>query len=68
MPIDELPKSDRIEDRRGGLSGIPGGRGLWIGTIVGYADIRTAETTLNTLNGHSGDQLFGLKVFCREPH
>ena len=32
---DELPKSDRIEDRRGGLSGIPGGRGgLGIGTIV----------------------------------
>jgi hypothetical protein len=27
MRIDELPKSDRIEDRRGGLSGIPGGRG-----------------------------------------
>jgi len=35
MRIDELPKSDRIEDRRGGLSGIPGGRGgLGIGTIV----------------------------------
>src|SRR5258705_4726775 len=35
MRIDELPKSNRIEDRRGGLSGIPGGRGgLGIGTIV----------------------------------
>src|SRR5258707_1004662 len=35
MRIDELPKRDRIEDRRGGLSGIPGGRGgLGIGTIV----------------------------------
>jgi predicted metalloprotease len=35
MRIDELPKSDRIEDRRGGLSGIPGGRGgLGMGTIV----------------------------------
>src|SRR6478752_1953225 len=35
MRIDELPKSDRIEDRRGGLSGIPGGRGgIGIGTIV----------------------------------
>jgi len=35
MRIDELPKSDRIEDRRGGLSGLPGGRsGLGIGTIV----------------------------------
>jgi len=35
MRIDELPKSDRIEDRRGGSSGIPGGRGgLGIGTVV----------------------------------
>src|SRR5215475_7173773 len=35
MRIDELPKSDRIEDRRGGLSGLPGGRGgLGIGTVV----------------------------------
>ena len=36
MRIDELPQSDRIEDRRGGgLSGLPGGRGgLGIGTIV----------------------------------
>jgi len=35
MRIDELPKSDRIEDRRGGLGRIPGGRGgLGIGTIV----------------------------------
>src|SRR5262249_8792657 len=35
MRIDELPQSDRIEDRRGGLSGLPGGRGgIGIGTIV----------------------------------
>jgi uncharacterized protein len=35
MRLDELPKSDRIEDRRGGLSGFPGGRGgLGIGTVV----------------------------------
>ena len=35
MRIDQLPKSDRIEDRRGGLSGIPGGRGgIGIGTVV----------------------------------
>ena len=36
MRIDDLPQSERIEDRRGGgLSGLPGGRGgLGIGTIV----------------------------------
>src|ERR1700749_552868 len=35
MRIDELPTSDRIEDRRGGRSGFPGGRGgIGIGTIV----------------------------------
>src|SRR5271166_3937909 len=35
MRLDELPKSARIEDRRGGLSGFPGGRGgIGIGTIV----------------------------------
>ena len=35
MRIDDLPQSDRIEDRRGRLSGVPGGRGgLGIGTIV----------------------------------
>src|SRR6516225_7727073 len=35
MRIDELPRSERIEDRRGRLSGVPGGRGgLGIGTIV----------------------------------
>jgi uncharacterized protein len=35
MRLDELPKSDNIEDRRGGLSGFPGGRGgIGIGTIV----------------------------------
>lgn len=35
MRLDELPKSDRIEDRRGGGGGFPGGRGgIGIGTIV----------------------------------
>lgn len=35
MRIDELPTSGRIEDRRGGLSRFPGGRGgIGIGTIV----------------------------------
>ena len=35
MRLDELPKSDNIEDRRGGLIGFPGGRGgIGIGTIV----------------------------------
>ena len=35
MRLDGLPQSDRIEDRRGGLSGLPGGRsGLGIGTVV----------------------------------
>ena len=35
MRLDELPKSERIEDRRGGPSGFPGGRGgLGIGMIV----------------------------------
>ena len=35
MRIDELPRSDRVEDRRGGLAGVPGGRGgLGIGTVV----------------------------------
>ncbi len=35
MRLDELPKSARIEDRRGGLSGFPRGRGgIGIGTIV----------------------------------
>jgi uncharacterized protein len=35
MRIDELPQSERIEDRRGGSSGFPGGRGgLGIGTVV----------------------------------
>jgi predicted metalloprotease len=35
MRIDELPKSERIEDRRGGLGGLPGGRGgLGLGTVV----------------------------------
>jgi uncharacterized protein len=35
MRVDELPQSDRIEDRRGGSSGLPGGRSsIGIGTIV----------------------------------
>jgi Putative neutral zinc metallopeptidase len=35
MRIDELPQSERIEDRRGASSGLPGGRGgIGIGTIV----------------------------------
>jgi hypothetical protein len=35
MRLDELPKSERIEDRRGRPSGIPGGRGgLGIGAVV----------------------------------
>src|SRR5215471_1476365 len=36
MRLDNLPQSNRIEDRRGGLSGIPGGRagGIGIGTVV----------------------------------
>ena len=35
MRLDELPTSDRIEDRRGGLNRFPGGRGgIGIGTIV----------------------------------
>ncbi|HEY1362921.1 MAG TPA: neutral zinc metallopeptidase [Xanthobacteraceae bacterium] len=35
MRLDDLPQSDRIEDRRGGLSSFPGGRGgLGIGTVV----------------------------------
>jgi hypothetical protein len=35
MRLDELPQSERIEDRRGRLSSVPGGRGgLGIGTVV----------------------------------
>jgi uncharacterized protein len=35
MRLDELPTSDRIEDRRGALNKFPGGRGgIGIGTIV----------------------------------
>jgi uncharacterized protein len=35
MRLDELPRSDRIEDRRGSSGGLPGGRsGLGIGTVI----------------------------------
>jgi len=35
MRLDQLPQSDNIEDRRGGSSGFPGGRGgIGIGTII----------------------------------
>jgi len=35
MRLDELPKSQNIEDRRGGLGGLPGGAGgLGIGTVI----------------------------------
>jgi predicted metalloprotease len=35
MRLDELPQSNRIEDRRGARSGLPGGRGsIGIGTVV----------------------------------
>jgi uncharacterized protein len=35
MRVDELPQSDRIEDRRGRSSGFPGGRGgIGVGTVV----------------------------------
>ena len=35
MRVDELPQSDRIEDRRGRPSGLPGGRGgIGVGAIV----------------------------------
>src|SRR5215469_14242236 len=33
MRLDELPRSERIEDRRGGLS-LPGRGGMGIGTII----------------------------------
>src|SRR6516225_5010232 len=65
MRIDELPKSDRIEDRRGGLSGIPGGRGgLGIGTIVvlgliGWAlgiDPRLLIQGAETMSGNNQSQ------------
>ena len=61
MRIDELPKSDRIEDRRGGLSGIPGGRGgLGIGTnvvlgLIGWAlgiDPRVLIEGAETISGN----------------
>jgi uncharacterized protein len=35
MRIDELPQSERIEDRRGASGRLPGGRGgIGIGTVV----------------------------------
>jgi len=66
MRIDELPQSDRIEDRRGGgLSGLPGGRGgLGIGTVVvlgliGWAlgiDPRILIQGAETISGNNGAQ------------
>ena len=65
MRIDELPQSDRIEDRRGGSSGFPGGRGgLGIGTIVvlgliGWAlgvDPRLLIGGAEMISGGSGTQ------------
>jgi predicted metalloprotease len=65
MRIDELPKSDRIEDRRGGLSSLPGGRGgVGIGTIVilgliGWAlgiDPRVLIEGAETISSNNGTQ------------
>src|SRR5215468_1874336 len=65
MRIDELPQSDRIEDRRGRPSGLPGGRsGLGIGTIVvlgliGWAlgvDPRLLIGGAEMISGGSGTQ------------
>jgi predicted metalloprotease len=65
MRLDELPKSDNIEDRRGGLSGFPGGRGgIGIGTIVvlgliGWAlgiDPRVLIEGAETVSRDSGTQ------------
>jgi len=65
MRLDELPKSDNIEDRRGGLSGFPGGRGgIGIGTIVvlgliGWAlgiDPRVLIGGAETMSGDSQTQ------------
>jgi predicted metalloprotease len=65
MRLDELPKSDNIEDRRGGLSGFPGGRGgIGIGTIVvlgliGWAlgiDPRVLIEGAETMSRDSGTQ------------
>ena len=61
MRIDQLPKSDRIEDRRGGLSGIPGGRGgIGIGTVVILGLIGWALGIDPRIRKHSG-QPFLLK-------
>src|SRR5262245_12251473 len=65
MRIDQLPESNRIEDRRGGLSGLPGGRGgIGIGTIIilgliGWAlgiDPRVLIEGADTMSGHTPDQ------------
>ena len=65
MRIDELPRSDRIEDRRGGSGGIPGGRGgLGIGTVlvlglIGWAlgiDPRVLIQGAETISGNDQTQ------------
>jgi uncharacterized protein len=65
MRLDELPTSDRIEDRRGGLNRFPGGRGgIGIGTIVvlgliGWAlgiDPRVLIEGAETMSGDSQTQ------------
>ncbi|MFZ1183476.1 MAG: neutral zinc metallopeptidase [Pseudolabrys sp.] len=65
MRLDELPKSERIEDRRGRSSGVPGGRGsIGIGAIVvlgliGWAtgiDPRLLIRGAEMLSGSGGTQ------------
>jgi predicted metalloprotease len=62
MRIDQLPESNRIEDRRGGSGGFPGGRGgIGIGTIVilgliGWAlgiDPRVLIEGVETISGNN---------------
>jgi len=65
MRIDELPTSDQIEDRRGGLRGFPGGRGgIGIGAIIilgliGWAlgiDPRVLIEGAETMSGRNQQQ------------